>query len=523
MLGNAVRLRARLEAERSARVLKFVNSIGLAASLLALCSFTSSPVSMPLVHQLGASSAWAEGTDASEGTDTSGGSDGSSDAEQADDGKDSRESTDKELDKQDKRKASQAARKKAAKSSKAAKGDTSAAKKEKLLSKEDRAKVKAAKKNLDKAAKPIASFSGLLDRLGSVGKELAKANSKLSKVQKKRDKSVEKETALSQTYLDAQKSLTQLQTEQKRIEQTNVVSLMLHEVEFNDLKDEALSIEAQRVEQQNIIAAEQVKTETHSSKAKTADAKVNTQKRALEKIIAKGNKIACRLEKADSRSRVKDKAATDAVEKLAKKKKGKAKKAAQDVIDKIAKGVEGHDESRDDARAGLCAWYDAVDAVSGVDSALSFGVGQDFSLSKEKFVAKWGKAIDMFYEHFADTAGFTPPLQGQGETMAGCAYDYKIDPRLCAAVSIAESSGGEYCIQPHNAWGWGAADSDPKNLAASWSSWDEAIKAWHEGMATSTSGLATAGTVSGLGQVYCSTPTWAETVAEQLAEISKFA
>ena len=29
--------------------------------------------------------------------------------------------------------------------------------------------------------------------------------------------------------------------------------------------------------------------------------------------------------------------------------------------------------------------------------------------------------------------------------------------------------------------GWGAADSDPRGLAAEWSSFEEAIEAWHEG------------------------------------------
>lgn len=100
---------------------------------------------------------------------------------------------------------------------------------------------------------------------------------------------------------------------------------------------------------------------------------------------------------------------------------------------------------------------------------------------------------------------------------------HKIDPRLCAAVSIAESGGGQNCIRPYNAWGWGAADSDPRGLAAEWSSFEEAIEAWHEGMASSGSGLATARTVSALGAIYCSSPIWGATVIDQMELVSGFA
>lgn len=115
------------------------------------------------------------------------------------------------------------------------------------------------------------------------------------------------------------------------------------------------------------------------------------------------------------------------------------------------------------------------------------------------------------------------PLQGHGREMAASAYRHKVDPRLCAAIGVAESGGGQSCIRPYNAWGWGAADSDPYGLAAEWSSFTEAIEAWHEGMVTSTSGLASAKTVSDLGGIYCSSPVWSVTVIEEMGRISEYA
>lgn len=186
--------------------------------------------------------------------------------------------------------------------------------------------------------------------------------------------------------------------------------------------------------------------------------------------------------------------------------------------------------SRADAALGLVdsveqavgAWYDELDARAGVQGALSFGEGIDFACDEDAFVDRWGAAIDAFLEECSKTMGALP-LQGYGCKMAASAYRHKVDPRLCAAVSIAESGGGQNCIRACNAWGWGAADSDPYGLAAEWSSFEEAIEAWHEGMATSTSGLAGAVTVSALGSIYCSSPAWGSTVIEQMELISSFA
>ena len=175
-----------------------------------------------------------------------------------------------------------------------------------------------------------------------------------------------------------------------------------------------------------------------------------------------------------------------------------------------------------DAEQDVGSWYDELDARAGAQGALSFGEGLDFALDEDAFIEIWGTAIDEYFADRARTAG-AMPLQGHGREMAASAYLHKVDPRLCAAISVAESGGGQSCIRPYNAWGWGAADSDPYGLAAEWSSFTEAIGAWHEGVVTSTSGLASAKTVSGLGGIYCSSPAWGVTVIEEMRRISEYA
>lgn len=171
------------------------------------------------------------------------------------------------------------------------------------------------------------------------------------------------------------------------------------------------------------------------------------------------------------------------------------------------------------AQEDVGAWYDAVDALAGAEGYISYGVGLDFALSEEEFVEKWAAAINEFYAQRGN-----PPLGGWGEEMARQAYAYHVDPRLCAAVSINESGGGAVCIRPHNAWGWGAADTDPYNLASEWASWPIAIEAWHRGMATNPYGLGSSPSVSKLSDIYCGTPIWAQRAVnsmELMYEIAK--
>ena len=85
---------------------------------------------------------------------------------------------------------------------------------------------------------------------------------------------------------------------------------------------------------------------------------------------------------------------------------------------------------------------------------------------RELFVSTWAERIDTF------NAGY--PLEGYGYAFAEAAYDYGVDPRLSPAIARVESSSGENCFLPHNAWGWGDV---------SWSDWDSAIRGHVAGLA----------------------------------------
>ncbi len=234
-------------------------------------------------------------------------------------------------------------------------------------------------------------------------------------------------------------------------------------------------------------------------------------------MVGEGNKAAFDIERLCSESRQGVKVAIEKVEAL----KTKVDDVELEGIAELKEQAKSWDIQSNELRAAAQedagAFYDAVDTLGGVEGAISYGSGLDFALSEEEFVDKWGVAIDLYFGEQG------APLQGYGAEMAKQAYAFKVDPRLCAAVSIMESSGGRFCIKPHNAWGWGAADSDPYNLAFSWGSWEEAIRAWHEGMATSNTGLATASSLSRLGDIYCSSPIWSKNVANFMERISAIA
>lgn len=98
----------------------------------------------------------------------------------------------------------------------------------------------------------------------------------------------------------------------------------------------------------------------------------------------------------------------------------------------------------------------------------------DWYADRDEFIDHWAARLDAYLE---DT-----PLEGQGKNFAMAAWKHNIDPRWSAAISNTESSKGRFCIRPHNAWGWGAADSDPYGLALEWDSWEKAIDAHAKGL-----------------------------------------
>lgn len=100
--------------------------------------------------------------------------------------------------------------------------------------------------------------------------------------------------------------------------------------------------------------------------------------------------------------------------------------------------------------------------------------GADWYMDRDAFIEEWSARIDAYLEG--------TPMAGLGEAFAEASWKHCVDPRWSPAISFTESSNGRVCIRPHNAWGWGAADSDPYNLAAEWSSWEQAIDAHVRGL-----------------------------------------
>jgi len=88
------------------------------------------------------------------------------------------------------------------------------------------------------------------------------------------------------------------------------------------------------------------------------------------------------------------------------------------------------------------------------------GVGNVQWSDRDSFVAQWTSRIDNYL------AG--SPMAGHGRTFAEAAWDYGVDPRWSPAIACIESTKGEYCFLPYNAWGW---------LGESWNDWDSAIRA----------------------------------------------
>ncbi len=357
----------------------------------------------------------------------------------------------------------------------------------------------------------ISSFSGV----SSIAEEYAE---KLAAVE-------EKKTAAQERADKAQQVLDAVEREKEggpRVSTTSLAGLLSAGAVAADLDSRDYLLDKVVASQRQAACEASVELVALAAETRALQqeesALLAAETRDRAEAIASGNEKAAAIEQAAGEMRGQDQSAVRAVEGL------DAAHAEVAAAQESARASQNsHASTRTAALAVAGKWYDLVDAISGVQNAISFGAGADFSMERSAFVKKWGDAIDAFYAQFGSTAGFTPPLQGHGAEMAAAAYDRKIDPRLCAAVSIAESSGGKYCIKSCNAWGWGAADSDPYGGASAWDSWASAIEAWHDGMAGSKTGLATAATIGELGEIYCSSHVWASTVSQQMEKISALA
>ena len=96
-------------------------------------------------------------------------------------------------------------------------------------------------------------------------------------------------------------------------------------------------------------------------------------------------------------------------------------------------------------------------------------------------------------------------MAGQGANYAEAAWTYGVDPRWSPAISMAESTAGQYCFNSYNAWGWGNS---------SWSSWEEAIDSHVGGLARGYGSSLTYDAAS----TYCppNADSWYNTVLSQM-------
>lgn len=187
--------------------------------------------------------------------------------------------------------------------------------------------------------------------------------------------------------------------------------------------------------------------------------------------------------------------------------------AAEAELESVYKAREdrarmGRERAQSELKANSKSSDDDKDdeAISGDLAALDDGA--DWHMTEEEFVAEWAPRLNAYLAGSA--------LAGEGEHFAKSAWKYCIDPRWSAAISNIESSKGAVCIRPHNAWGWGAADSDPYNLASEWKSWEEAIDAHSRGLAN---GYGYTLTLSG-ARTYCP-PNWKHWYEVTLGEMAK--
>ena len=104
------------------------------------------------------------------------------------------------------------------------------------------------------------------------------------------------------------------------------------------------------------------------------------------------------------------------------------------------------------------------------------------------------------------------PLAEYADILVTAAYEYGIDYRLVAAISVIESEGGKHCFKPYNAWGWGSK---------SFESWEDGIYSITKGLSKYyANGLTTPALIA---PVYCppNASKWASNVQYVMDQIAE--
>ena len=361
------------------------------------------------------------------------------------------------------------------------------------------------------------SFSNARSAYDAAHAKVRKLEKRLAKL-KASVPEIEAEKQRAQAVVDA------VSQEKKQGAPADITDVLAGRASFDEIDSKDYLLDKVAEDRMRAIAECDVRLAGLSGKAKKVKKKIAAAKAKELELQQKCSMAALDAEMAASDVLAHDQQAANALKSV--KQKGLSEEAA----DKLATGKESvsaqkkaHESTCASCTETVAAWYDHLDKTGHVKRGVTFGTGAEFSLDKKAFVKKWGAAIDAFFADYSKIAGAKVALSGTGKTMAAAAFEHRVDPRLCAAVSIIESGGGQACIKSCNAWGWGAADSDPYGGASAWGSWPSAIEAWHKGVATSTMGLATAKTLYKFGTIYCSSADWAEKVAKQMQKISSLA
>ena len=221
---------------------------------------------------------------------------------------------------------------------------------------------------------------------------------------------------------------------------------------YNDLLDAQARLDQARAEQEQIREA---------ADARLAEAEAALREVQDERAQKQADDLAFATRQAEVQGGANSIEKEEGESSSSSKKKSKKEKEAEEAA-KAKKAEE-------DAAKGILPPVEATTDTTGLAD------GADWYADRDVFIDDWAKRIDRYL------AG--SPLEGQGRSFAAAAWKYGIDPRWSPAISNTESSKGSVCIRPHNAWGWGAADSDPYGLALEWKSWEEAIDAHVKGLA----------------------------------------
>lgn len=373
-------------------------------------------------------------------------------------------------------------------------------------------KIAAVEKKLDEAASKASGLSKLQAKLANKQDEFddrsegaATAAAKLKKLKK----SIEN----TKTLIDrAQTVVRAVEEELAAAEDPDLWTMLNGEVSLYDAESRDYLLQTISTDRRIAIVKLQQKLESQIYRKGKLEKKIVKASNKLVNATDKVTEAAFAIEAQCSEMRDAYQEAQELAKELGKTdEEVETKEAVEAAAKRYATLREG-------ALVSVSSWYADLEDLGGLDDALTFGTGIEFTLTKKQFVKKWGKAIDAFFENYGNS-----PLYGYGKTMAKMAWKYKIDPRLCAAVSIIESGGGQVCIKSCNAWGWGAADSDPSGLALSWDTWESAIEAWHDGVANNDAGMFESETIEELGAIYCSSGDWASNVSAQMLAISELA